>query len=202
MTSVLPPSRRPAELRGHPAPRPSPRSGPPASATAFRTLMSAFPTGVAVVTTYGDDGRPRGLTCSSLSSVAAEPPTLSVCLTTRGETLRALRAHGSFAVNLLHHGGQRAAQVFARPADNRFGQVAWRASPGAGLPWLVEDAFALAECTVSGLSEIADHTVVIGEVTGVAQESGVPLLYGARGFAAWPGGTVPGPLPAPEGVAS
>ncbi|MFD1832113.1 flavin reductase [Streptomyces desertarenae] len=92
--------------------------------------------------------------------------------------------------------------LFARPAENRFGQVTWRTSPGAGLPWLADDAFAVAECTVSNLSEIADHTAVIGEVTGVAQEPGVPLLYGARGFAAWPGGTVPGSLAAPEGVAS
>lgn len=202
MTSVFPPSRRPAELRRPAVARSSPRPAPPASAADFRALMSAFPTGVAVVTTYGADGRPRGLTCSSLSSVSADPPTLSVCLTTRGETLRALREHGAFAVNLLHHGGQRAARVFARPTENRFGQVVWRPSPGAGLPWLADDAFAVAECAVSALSEIADHTVVIGEVTGVAQEPGVPLLYGARGFAAWPGGMVPGPLAAPEGVAS
>lgn len=188
-------------VRAVPRHSPPPDTGP-ARPEAFRALMSAFPTGVAVVTTYGADGLPRGLTCSSLSSVAAEPPTLSVCLTTRGETLRALRASGVFAVNLLHDAGRRAAQVFARPGQDRFGQVDWRPSPGAGLPWLAEDAFAVAECRVSDLSEVSDHTVVIGEVTGVVQEPGVPLLYGARGFAAWPGGTVPGPHVAPEGVAS
>ncbi|WKX69489.1 flavin reductase family protein [Streptomyces sp. XD-27] len=168
----------------------------------FRALMSAFPTGVAVVTTYGADGRPRGLTCSSLASVTADPPTLSVCLTTRGETLRALRAYGAFAVNLLHHGGQRAAEVFARPAANRFAEVEWCPSPDAGLPWLTRDAFAVADCHVSEWAEVGDHTVVMGEVTAVVQESGAPLLYGARGFAVWPGGEVPGPVPAREGVAS
>lgn len=174
----------------------------PVAVDEFRSLMSAFPTGVAVITTYGPDGLPRGLTCSSLASVTSEPPTLSVCLTTRGETLRALRARGAFAVNLLHDGGRRAAEVFAKPVSDRFDQVEWRPSPGAGLPWLVRDAFTTADCRVSDLIEVGDHTMVLGEVTGVVQESGTPLLYGVRRFAHWPGGAVPGARPAPEGVAS
>lgn len=175
---------------------------PPVAVDAFRSLMSAFPSGVAVITTYGPDGLPRGLTCSSLASVTSEPPTLSVCLTSSGETLRALRTHGSFAVNLLHDGGQDAAEVFARPVPDRFERVAWCPTPGAGLPRLVDDAFTTADCRVSDLIEVGDHTMVLGEVTGVVQESGTPLLYGARRFAQWPGGAVPGTRPAPEGVAS
>src|SRR5439155_979792 len=46
----------------------------------FRAMMSAFPTGVAVVTTTDADGRPHGMTCSSVCSVTLEPPTLLVCL--------------------------------------------------------------------------------------------------------------------------
>ncbi|MGH3530178.1 MAG: flavin reductase family protein, partial [Pseudonocardiaceae bacterium] len=46
----------------------------------FRTLMSVFPTGVAVVTTLGQDGSPQGMTCSALASVTPYPPTLLVCL--------------------------------------------------------------------------------------------------------------------------
>nr|WSW67722.1 flavin reductase family protein [Streptomyces sp. NBC_00995] len=168
----------------------------------FRALMGAFPSGVCVVTTYGPDGLPRGLTCSSLASVTARPPTLSVCLNTDGETLRALRSHGSFAVNLLHDGGRDAAEVFAKPVADRFDQVEWCPSPGAGLPMLVRDAFTTADCHVADLIEVGDHTMVLGEVTGVVQESGTPLLYGARRFAQWPGGAVPAARPSPEGVAS
>ncbi|MFI2262968.1 flavin reductase family protein [Streptomyces tubercidicus] len=179
---------------------PPPPSAPdtatrPVPAEDFRSLMGAFPTGVAVITTYGADDRPRGLTCSSLSSVSTAPPTLSVWLTTRGETLQALRAYGAFAVNLLHDRGERAGEVFAHQVPDRFAQVGWRRSPGAGLPWLVEDAFAVAECRVTQLVEVSDHTLVVGAVTGVTQHAGTPLLYGARRFASWPGGEVPtGPL--------
>ncbi|GAA5609324.1 flavin reductase [Streptomyces platensis] len=175
---------------------PPPPSAPdtatrPVPADGFRSLMGAFPTGVAVITTYGADDRPRGLTCSSLSSVTTAPPTLSVWLTTRGETLGALRAYGAFAVNLLHDRGERAGEVFAHRVADRFAQVGWRRSPDAGLPWLADDAFAVAECRVMKLVEVSDHTLVVGAVTGVTQQAGTPLLYGARRFASWPGGEVP-----------
>ncbi|MEU8916036.1 MULTISPECIES: flavin reductase family protein [Streptomyces] len=175
---------------------PPPSSAPdtatrPVPADDFRSLMGAFPTGVAVITTYGTDDRPRGLTCSSLSSVTTAPPTLSVWLTTRGETLGALREYGAFAVNLLHDRGQRAGEVFAHPVADRFSQVGWRRSPEAGLPWLADDAFAVAECRVTKLVEVSDHTLVVGAVTGVTQDAGTPLLYGVRRFASWPGGEAP-----------
>ncbi|MGW1894594.1 flavin reductase family protein [Streptomyces sp. NPDC002004] len=169
---------------------PTTRSVPPAADAGvdpgcFRSLMSAFPTGVAIVTTYGADGRPRGLTCTSLSSVTTAPPTLSVCLTSRGESLLALREHGAFAVNLLHEQGRQTAEAFARPVADRFGQTEWRPSPGAGLPWLTSAAFAVAECRVVHLIEVGDHTAVFGEVTGVVQDPGIPLLYGERRFSSW-----------------
>lgn len=41
------------------------------------------------------------------------------------------------------------------------------------------------------LVEVSDHTLVVGAVTGVTQQAGTPLLYGARRFASWPGGEVP-----------
>ncbi|MEV8536208.1 flavin reductase family protein [Streptomyces sp. NPDC051211] len=161
----------------------------------FRSMMSAFPSGVSVITTYDENGFPRGLTASSLASVTAEPPTVSVCLNTGGDTLQALREHGSFAVNLLHDRGRRAAGVFATPNTDRFAQVEWRPSPGLGLPWLIEDAFVTAECQVAGMLEIGTHTLVLGSVVEVAQEAGTPLMYGGRRFANWPGGEMPGRSP-------
>ncbi|MGW7578723.1 flavin reductase family protein [Streptomyces sp. NPDC054765] len=194
----------PASAR--PAPRPlrweSPgQSRPPVPADGFRSLMSGFPAGVAVVTTYGPDRLPRGLTCTALASVTADPPILSVCLTTRGETLQALRTCGMFAVNLLHDRARHTAEVFAKPVADRFARTGWQPSPTAGLPWLSDDAFATAECQVAHLAEVGDHTVVLGLVTGLVQVPGTPLLYGAHRFASWPGGEIPGPQWLPEAPA-
>jgi flavin reductase (DIM6/NTAB) family NADH-FMN oxidoreductase RutF len=155
---------------------------PAASADAFRGLMSRFPTGVCVVTTVDTAGCPRGLTCSSLSSVTLHPPTLLVCLSTGSRTLAALREHGYFAVNLLHSRAQRVAEVFSSPHPDRFSLVRWRASGSAGLPWLVDDAFAFADCRVCDMRIVGDHAVVFGRVTAISHHRDVPLLYGLRQF--------------------
>ncbi|MEV7230043.1 flavin reductase family protein [Polymorphospora sp. NPDC051019] len=169
------------------APGPRRRVRRHVAADDYRLLMSSFPTGVAVVTSIGADTSPRGATCSSLSSVTLAPPTLLVCLTTRSSTLEAIRARGCFAVNLLHARARRTAEVFASPVDDRFAHVRWQPTAAEGLPWLVADALAVAECTVAGLFPIGDHMVVIGEVTAVEISSDVPLLYGMRQFSVWTG---------------
>jgi flavin reductase (NADH) len=152
----------------------------------YRDLMSAFPTGVTVVTSLGAGGEPRGMTCSSLASASLFPPTVLVCLRTGSGTLQASLEHGEFAVNFLHEDGWRAAEVFSGPDPHRFTQVEWERS-ASGIPWLVRDAFAVAECRVSGTCQVGDHVVVFGEVVKIARSDGNPLLYGLRGFAAWPG---------------
>ncbi|KWX04314.1 hypothetical protein TH66_02800 [Carbonactinospora thermoautotrophica] len=157
-----------------------------------RALMSAFPTGVAVITALDEEDRPHGLTCTSLASVTLSPPTLLVCLDTRSGTLGAIRHGGQFAVNLLHSRSQRVAEIFSTPVPDRFGQVRWHRSTRLGVPWLVEDAFALAACTVSGSVLVGDHEVVFGEVREIMVGDDVPLLYGMRRFATWLPDSLPG----------
>jgi flavin reductase (NADH) len=153
---------------------------------AHRDFMSCFPTGIAVVTTVARDGTPRGLTCSSLSSVSLSPPILSVCMGLWSRTLAAVRDHGSFAVNILSVHGLAAAEIFASAAPGHFDRVRWRSADVADLPRL-EDAAAFAACRVIATYEVGDHVVVFGEVTAVNCGEDIPLLYGLRHFAAWPG---------------
>ncbi|WP_210408038.1 flavin reductase family protein [Allokutzneria sp. NRRL B-24872] len=151
----------------------------------FRDLMSAFPTGVSVITALDAGGAPHGMTCTSLTSVAADPPTLLVCLNLRSGTLTAVRDSGGFAVNLLHTNGKRAAELFSSAAPERFTRLPWRPSAQVGAPLLVEDAFATAECVVAGLHVVEDHAIVIGRVVDIGQREDDPLLYGFRGFSSW-----------------
>lgn len=151
----------------------------------YRDLMSAFPTGVTVVTGLDAEGTPRGMTCTSITSVTLSPPTLLVCLRNGSGTLEAVAWTGGFAVNLLHEGGRSAAELFSGPDPHRFSRVRWTHSY-FGFPWLIDDAFAVADCQVSGWHEVGDHTVVLGEISKITQIAGTPLLYGQRRFAAWP----------------
>lgn len=152
----------------------------------YRDLMCSFPTGVSVVTAADEDGRPWGLTCSSLSSVTLAPPTLLVCLASRSPVLAVARASGRFAVNLLHARAHATARLFATPGADRFARTAWQAADGSGLPHLLDDAFAAADCHVVAELPVGDHTVLFGEVARISRGADLPLLYGLRRFAAWP----------------
>jgi flavin reductase (DIM6/NTAB) family NADH-FMN oxidoreductase RutF len=158
----------------------------PATVTAdqYRTLMSAFPTGVAVVTAVGAAGQPCGMTCSSLTSVTLNPPMLLVCLQLGTRTERAVRASGAFAMNLLSSTALATAELFARPVADRFSKVCWAWSSG-GLPQLTADAFAVADCAVTEIRDLSDHAVLFGRVERVAQSPDRPLLYGFRQYCAW-----------------
>lgn len=162
-----------------------PPSGPAAvdgQAEHFRLFMSSWFTGVTVVTSSGADDRLHGLTCTSLSGVALDPPTLLVCLQVGSGTLIAMRERGAFVVNLLHTGGRAAAERFASPEPDRFSHVRWRPAPLTGLPWLADDAFAMAECRVADSALVGDHMIMCGTVENVVVGEGRPLLYGARTF--------------------
>ncbi|CCH30557.1 flavin reductase family protein [Actinosynnema sp. NPDC047251] len=152
----------------------------------FRTLMSHFPTGVAIITTTAPDGEPRGMTVSSVCSVTLSPPTLLVCLRNGSPTLEAVLGSGTFAVNFLHGDARPVAELFASGAPDRFDLVPWRQPAGAAGPHLVQDAHAVADCRVSRTEPVGDHTVVFGETFQVVREPGhLPLLYGLREYQVW-----------------
>ncbi|MFI6044567.1 flavin reductase family protein [Nocardia sp. NPDC051321] len=157
----------------------------PVDVAQFRSLMTTHPAGVAVVTTTDPDGRPWGMTCSSICSVALEPPTLLVCLRAESPTLAALLRVSAFAVNLLHDRAEPAASLFASSVADRFERVAWVREPESGVPHLTEDAHTIADCRVRDTLSVGDHMVVFGEVFGVvspAVRSSSPLLYGMRRY--------------------
>jgi flavin reductase (DIM6/NTAB) family NADH-FMN oxidoreductase RutF len=153
----------------------------------FKALMSTFPSGVAIVTTVDGDGRPLGLTCSSLCSVSLDPPLLLVCIRNGSSTLPAIAESAILAVNFLHRGGREAAEVFASGAKDRFGRIPWRSSESFSLPCLTAHAHAVAECIVRHTVVLGDHTVVVAQVARIGTvRDAVPLLYGMRRYAEWP----------------
>lgn len=168
-------------------------AAPCASANRFRELMAAFPTGVGVITAFRADGRPIGMTCSSICSVSLEPPTLLVALRNESPTLAAVVASSVFSLNFLHEGAREVAKLFASGDADRFDQVDWRDDGTCGGPHLVRAAHATADCRAVRHEVVGDHTVVYGEVVATKAGPGDgqpdtnrPLLYGRRRYATWP----------------
>lgn len=159
----------------------------PVDRDAFFQIMSAFPTGVAIVTTLEADGTPRGLTTNAVTSVSADPPLLLICVDRNSRTLPALRQRRRFVVNFMRDDHAEICALFASKTEDKFSQIAW--TPGVdGVPILHEGAVAHAECTTHDELEIGDHVVVTGLVEAGSPPTAddVPIVWFRRGFASAP----------------
>jgi flavin reductase (DIM6/NTAB) family NADH-FMN oxidoreductase RutF len=146
----------------------------------FKTAFRAHPAGVAVIATRDAEG-PVGLTASSVSSVAVDPPALVFSVTSeRGSAGRVLAAE-AFTVNLLAVPDVALARRFAVSGADRFGaDEDWRDLDG--LPWLGTATTSL-RCRPSMTLRVGTSTVVVAEVLEtLGQPGGDPLVYHDRAF--------------------
>jgi flavin reductase (DIM6/NTAB) family NADH-FMN oxidoreductase RutF len=150
----------------------------------FRDVMSTFPSGVVVLTAFGEDDRPRGLTVSAFCAVSLEPPLALVCVDVTSNTLPALSHSGGFTANILATGREQLARRMATKLSDKFEGIEWRRpnSPLGG-PILERDAAAYAVCTLRDTIEAGDHWVLIGLVTEGEQFEGVtPMGFSRRTY--------------------
>lgn len=176
-------------------------------ADAFRRVMAVFPTAVTVVTSLDADGDPRGLTCSAVASVSADPPLVAVCVNQRNGSLTAIRDSGGFALNLLAAGSAHVSDTFASPSPAKFRSVRWRPTRVTGLPWLAHDTAAMLDCRLAADVEVATHAVLVGLVvdSAVGRCADGPLMYWQRAYGGWSPAVMPpdaAPAPAPARTAA
>ncbi|MDB5826710.1 MAG: oxidoreductase RutF, flavin reductase family [Variovorax sp.] len=130
---------------------------------AFRNALGSFPTGVAIITAVGSDGRPIGLTCNSFSSVSLDPPLVSWGLRINSKSLEAFQQADAFAINILAEDQKDLSGRFASSSiTDKFDGVAWRPGLG-GLP-VIEECVATFECTKFAEHMAGDHVLFLGQV--------------------------------------
>jgi flavin reductase (DIM6/NTAB) family NADH-FMN oxidoreductase RutF len=142
--------------------------------------MGRFATGVTVLTVNGPDGRPIGMTASSLASVSLVPPLVSVCVDHQAELHDAILAAPIFVVNVLESAQEALSRRFADRHEDRFEGVGYHRSPD-GLV-LLDGALAHLECDRFTSYPAGDHTIIIGRVIGGSTGEGRPLLYYRGGY--------------------
>src|SRR4029434_278286 len=126
----------------------------------FRSVMGAFPTGIAIVATEWD-GELFGATINSLTSVSLQPCMLLFCTNEGSATGAAIRQRGLFSVNIL---GQHQSELSARftgKLKHRFDDLAIAFSTD-GLP-LLQGAAAQLCCRVAAVHKAGDHDIILGE---------------------------------------
>ncbi len=147
----------------------------------FRSVMGAFPTGVAIVATEWKREL-FGATINSLTSVSLTPCMLLFCTNEGSATGAAIRKRGMFSVNIL---GQHQSELSARFTGkhrNRFEDLAVAFSAD-GLP-LLEGAAAQLCCRVTTIHKAGDHDIILGEVLSGQEAACDPLVFhkGAYGI--------------------
>ena len=144
--------------------------------------MSTFPTGVVILTAFGDDGRPRGLTVSAFCAVSLHPPLALVCVDKASNTLPAVQHTGGFTANILATGREGLAKRMATKMSDKFDGVEWRRPETAlGGPILDVDSAAYAVCALRDTVEGGDHWVLIAQVVEGNHRSGAhPMVFSRR----------------------
>jgi flavin reductase (DIM6/NTAB) family NADH-FMN oxidoreductase RutF len=141
----------------------------------FRGALSAYATGVTVVTAVGAGG-PSGATANAVTSLSLEPPMMLACLDRGSRTLTSVRAQGRFGVNALAAGHEELARRFSAkgPEPEKWQGVEW--SESEGLPRLA-DALLWVACGLRDLIDGGDHLILTGNVIDAEARDGLPLLF-------------------------
>ena len=145
-------------------------------ALSLRRLMSHWTTGVAVVTSRGDDG-PRGATTNALTSLSLDPPLVLVALDRGSNTLAAALASGRFCVNVLASCQEEIARRFATKTSG--------VEKLAGVPHELVDgvpvlggALAWLACELEQDLPGGDHVILVGRpVEASVDQDAQPLVF-------------------------
>lgn len=127
----------------------------------FRDAMSAYATGVYLITTDGDGGR-CGMTMTSVMPVTDSPPTMMLCVNLHTRILPLLSRHRALCLNILAAGQQSAAEDFAGltglAPEERFARHRWTQG-GLDAQWQLEGALAHCHGRITAEQDIGTHRV-------------------------------------------
>ena len=146
------------------------------SSTDMRRCMSAFATGVTVVSGM-NAGNPVGFACQSFASVSLTPPLILFCADRRGRAWPLIRASGRFDVSVLGEDQSDICTRFGSRTGRKFAGLDWYESQ-QGTP-VLPNVLMRVHCTVESVHVAGDHDVVIGRVVELSpgDEHRQPMLF-------------------------
>lgn len=151
----------------------------------FKAVMGNYPTGVTVVTTVDENGTPLGLTVNSFASVSIDPLLILWSIDKRVSSYDDFIKTDQFAVHVLANDQSDICSLFATKGTDRFANCKWEFSDSK-LP-IIDGSAGVLHCKTYKTIEAGDHTILIGEVVNIQDQSKEPLLYHKRKFGGIPG---------------
>ncbi len=152
----------------------------------LRQAMRAWTSGVTVVTAQYNDER-HGMTVSSFTSIALQPPMVIISLQTESRTHRLVSQAGAFAVTILAEDQQAISERFAGRDTEQKDRLAGLETQTlvTGAP-LLEGGLAWLDCRVVQTIPVGSNMLFLAEVVAAQQRKpGKPLLYHQRRYGRW-----------------
>jgi flavin reductase (DIM6/NTAB) family NADH-FMN oxidoreductase RutF len=144
----------------------------PFTAMEFRGALSAFPTGVAVVTTRAPEGQLQGMTVSSFNSVSLDPPLVLFSIARGVLSFGAWQAATAWGISVLGEAQDGLSTRFAQPGGGKW--IGFEPIAGStGVP-LIPGALAHFECARHALHDGGDHIIFVGRVLALRRTTGGP----------------------------
>ena len=142
----------------------------------LRKSMSAFATGVAVVTAHVD-GRDIGMTINSFTSLSMDPPLVLWNLRKSSPLLQSFQHCTHYAIHVLSIDQLHLSRQFSA-ADERFRNVALER--GVANTPLIAHCCAIFECSAEHVYDGGDHVIFVGRIQRhAAVADRAPLVFHA-----------------------
>lgn len=152
------------------------------SASDYKEFFSNHGSGVAVVTIFGENREPLGLTVSSLSSLSLEPPLATFNLSQLSRTFSSIAIGSIAAVHILSEGNKAVALEMSGRSGEKFKSGAWDLTGPAPICGSVSNVL-LAEVDNIHLSHASAIIVLRLEgLVSIDPSPKGPLIYFKRGF--------------------
>jgi 3-hydroxy-9,10-secoandrosta-1,3,5(10)-triene-9,17-dione monooxygenase reductase component len=141
---------------------------------AFRRAMSAFATGVTVVSAARTEGALSGITVNSLTSVSLKPRLLLWCLGDRSARYDIFAEAEAWGVTMLGADEEALALRFTRAETESI--AAAEAEMFKGAP-VLKAGMAHLSCRTHARHLAGDHLIIIGEVVDFRARAGSALAF-------------------------
>jgi flavin-dependent trigonelline monooxygenase, reductase component len=146
----------------------------------LRRVMGHFATGVTVITTRDENGRPFGLTANAVTSVSLTPPLILVCVDKTADTYPYFERSKVFTVNILSDTQEGVSRRFATTGIEKFEGIGYhRTETGCAV---LDDAVGHIDCRIVDSYDAGDHTIYMGEVLSADANDVPPLLFYRGGY--------------------
>ena len=143
----------------------------------FRQAWGQWATGVSVVTTIQTDGHVHGMAANGINSVSLDPLLVLLCIAHNRNSYPLVKESSRFAINILNENQAAIGKYYARPAEQRTGDIEPSFVFTEQGSAIIADCLASMDCHVVTAHVSGDHTIFIAEVDEIRLNHGRPLIF-------------------------